>query len=102
MSGPGDPVDLRRVEAERAEAGLVVLGVVAVGVPGREVALVPPPDVHLRPVDGVAGGDPAERGDEVRAHRPAGQRDVRHAAGGLGVEKGDDEAGRGRIREGLP
>ena len=100
--GAGTRCTLRRVEPERVEPGGVVLGVVAVGVAGGQVALVAPPHVHLRPVDRVARRDRAQRGDDLRAHRPAGQRHVGDAARRLRVDEGHDEPRGGGVGEGLP
>ena len=83
---PLDPEDLAAVQAELRQARVVVLGVVAVRVAGRQVPLVAPPHVDLRPVHGAAPRGLEQRREDRRPHRPAGQGHLGHAARRHGLD----------------
>ncbi len=81
------------------EERLARLRLVALAVAGREEALVAPPDVHARPVDGVARGVARERRQARDPDGPARQHDVHGAADRLHVEQPRHEARRHGLGE---
>ena len=63
----------RRVDGDVVQQGLAGAGLVALGVAGRQEPLVAPPDVHLAPVDGVAGAGRRRSPPGWRCRPAAGQ-----------------------------
>ncbi len=81
------------------EQRLARLRLVALAVAGREEALVAPPHVHARPVDGVARGVARERGQARDPDGPTRQHDVHGPADRLHVEQAGHEPRRHRLGE---
>src|SRR5690606_20776264 len=77
------------------------LRLVTVGVPAWQEALVAPPQVHPRPVDGVAGPTLQHLSVDGGGDPPAGEDQARAASNGLCVEDAHDETGRCRLGEEL-
>jgi hypothetical protein len=97
--GPGDPMHIVRHESQLGQAGGVVLGVVAVGIAGGEIALVPPPHPDPAPVDGAARGGGGDGAPYVRAHGTTREGELGLGLDRQRVDDRGDEPGGGRRGE---
>ena len=100
-----------RMHAIRADGDVVEqrgagTGLVAVGVALRQVPLVTPPDVHLRPVDRVTGRAGGDGGQHRGADAAARQAQVGTSRVGQAFDQAGDEPARHRLcqrrRVGVP
>jgi adenosine deaminase len=92
LAGRGHGVDPGRVHVDVVEQRRAGAGLVALGITGRQEALVTPPDVQPRPFHRVVrgcGGHLGQRGD---AHAAAGQHQMCPPLGRLGVGQTGDQA----------
>jgi hypothetical protein len=96
-------VDVRRGQSGRrhqsVEERVARLRLVAVLVPGGQESLVPPPQVHAGPVDGVAQGAGGDLLESLDADRASGEDHVERSVDRLCVEQPGQESRGGRLRE---
>src|SRR5690606_10074821 len=102
LVGRGELVDARRIESDMVEERLARLPGIAVRIVTGHPALVAPPDVDARPVDGVPVGVLADGRERVDAETAARQRDRELAELLDDLSRALDEAPGVHREEGVP